>query len=233
MSLASPKCAGGFAAARPAAADRVGAVAAPTGGIVCRLSVPMSWRPLNGQPTEDFLESLERPNQRVLARVVDAFDLAATELSEEEEAALAPLHHKLNLLIEMIGRTCYGNPADLPPSVRTDLGLRELRWTAASGPAVGDWLTASLYIHPIVLEPVVLCGEVTAVEPADDGAGTRAVLRLCAMGSANAELLGRFVFLENRRNVSVERGASHEQKTQSSARRVGRIAGMRRIEAVR
>ncbi|HKR18993.1 MAG TPA: hypothetical protein VJS41_02515 [Stellaceae bacterium] len=230
MSVASPKRAGGFAAARPAA-DRLGAVAAPVGGIVCRLSVPMSWRPLNGQPTEDFLESLERPNQRVLARVVDAFDLAATELSEEEEAALAPLHHKLNLLIEMIGRTCYGNPADLPPAVRAELGLRELRWTAANGPVAGDWLTASLYIHPIVLEPLVLCGQVAAaVEPAGDGAVSRTVLRLCAMGNANAELLGRFVFLENRRNVSVERGSSQERTAQSPVRRV---AGMRRIEAVR
>lgn len=230
MSLASPKRAGGFAPVRPVDADRQGAVAAPAGGIVCRLSVPMSWRPLNGQPTEEFLESLERPNQRVLARVVDAFDLAATELSEEEEAALAPLHHKLNLLIEMIGRTCYGNPADLPASIRADLGLRELRWTAASGLAAGDWLTASLYIHPIVLEPLVLCGQVAAVEPTGDGAASRIVLRLCVMGSANAELLGRFVFLENRRNVSVERGSSHERKAQSSVRRV---AGLRRIEAVR
>ncbi|MGH6994329.1 MAG: PilZ domain-containing protein [Stellaceae bacterium] len=222
MSVALPKRAGDFAAARP--------VAAPAGGIVCRLSVPMSWRPLNGQPTEDFLESLERPNQRVLARVVDAFDLAATELSEEEEAALAPLHHKLNLLIEMIGRTCYGNPADLPTSIRAELGLRELRWTAASGPAAGDWLTASLYIHPIVLEPLVLCGQVGAVEPTGEGADSRTVLRLCAMGNANAELLGRFVFLENRRNVSIERRSSPERKAQSPVRRV---AGMRRIEAVR
>lgn len=230
MNLASPKRADGFAAAHLGTTERPNAVVAPAGGIVCRLSVPMSWRPLNGPPTEDFLESLERPNQRVLARVVDAFDLAATELNEEEEAALAPLHHKLNLLIEMIGRTCYGNPADLPPSVRTELGLRELRWTAASGPAAGDWLTASLYIHPIVLEPLVLCGQVTASEPAGDAAGNRAVLRLCAMGSANAELLGRFVFLENRRNVSVERGSSHELKVKSPVRRV---AGLRRIEAVR
>lgn len=222
MSLASPKRTGNFAAARP--------VAAPAGGIVCWLSVPMSWRPLNGPPTEDFLESLERPNQRVLARVVDAFDLAATELSEEEEAALAPLHQKLNLLIEMIGRTCYGNPADLPASIRAELGLRELRWTAVNGPAAGEWLTASLYIHPIVLEPLVLCGQVAAVEPAAEGADSRTVLRLCAMGSANAELLGRFVFLENRRNVSVERGSSLERKAPSPVRRV---AGMRRIEAVR
>lgn len=222
MSLASPKRAGNFAAARP--------VAAPAGGIVCWLSVPMLWRPLNGPPTEDFLESLERPNQRVLARVVDAFDLAATELSEEEEAALAPLHQKLNLLIEMIGRTCYGNPADLPASIRAELGLRELRWTAVNGPATGGWLTASLYIHPIVLEPLVLCGQVATVEPAVEGADSRTVLRLCAMGSANAELLGRFVFLENRRNVSVERGSSPERKAQSPVRRV---AGMRRIEAVR
>ena len=222
MSLASPKRADNFAAARP--------VATPAGGIVCWLSVPMSWRPLNGPPTEDFLESLERPNQRVLARVVDAFDLAATELSEEEEAALAPLHQKLNLLIEMIGRTCYGNPADLPASIRAELGLRELRWTAVTGPAAGEWLTASLYIHPIVLEPLVLCGQVAAAEPALGGTDSRTVLRLCAMGSANAELLGRFVFLENRRNVSVERGALPERKAQSPVRRV---AGMRRIEAVR
>ncbi|MGH6975471.1 MAG: hypothetical protein ACREED_00435 [Stellaceae bacterium] len=190
----------------------------------------MSWRPLNGQPTEDFLESLERPNQRVLARVVDAFDLAATEFSEEEEAALVPLHHKLNLLIEMIGRTCYGNPADLPPSIRTELGLRELRWTATSGPVASDWLTVSLYIHPIVLEPLVLCGQVVAVEPAGDGAASPTILRLCAMGSANADLLGRFVFLENRRNVSIERGSSNKRKAQSP---VGRVTGMRRIEAVR
>ncbi|MGH7013587.1 MAG: hypothetical protein ACREEL_05425 [Stellaceae bacterium] len=203
---------------------------APVGGIACRLTVPMSWRLLNGCPTEDFLESLERQNQRVLARVVDAFDLAAAEISEEEEAALAPLHHKLNLLIEMIGRTCYGNPADLPPSVRAELGLRELRWTDARGPSAGDWLTASLYIHPIVLEPLVLCGQVTASESAGDAAGSRNVLRLCAMGTANAELLGRFVFLENRRNVLLERGSSHAVKARSQLRRV---AGMRRIEAVR
>ncbi|MGB8183116.1 MAG: hypothetical protein WCF13_12170 [Stellaceae bacterium] len=222
MRLASSKRADG--------GDRLSAVAAPAGGIVCRLSVPMSWRPLNGQPTEDFLESLERPNQLVLARVVDAFDLAAAELSEEEEAALAPLHHKLNLLIEMIGRTCYGNPADLPPSVRAELGLRELRWMDPRGPAAGDWVTASLYIHPIVLEPLVLCGQVTAAEPSQDGGASRTVLRLCAMGSANADLLGRFVFLENRRNVSVERGSAHALKVKSPMRRV---AGMRRIEAVR
>lgn len=230
MSLASPKRAGGFAAARTGTTDQLSAVAAPAGGIVCRLTVPLSWRPLNGEPTEDFLESLERPNQRVLARVVDAFDLAATELSEEEEAALAPLHHKLNLLIEMIGRTCYGNPANLPASVRAELGLRELRWTDPRGPAAGDWMTTSLYIHPIVLEPLVLCGQVTATEPAQDGDANHIALRLCAMGSANVELLGRFVFLENRRNVLVERGSAHELNPKTPARRV---AGMRRIEAVR
>jgi len=229
MSLVSHKRAGDDAAPQEGS-DRLGAVAASTGGIVCRLTVPMSWRPLNGSPTEDFLESLERPNQRVLARVVDAFDLAAAEISEEEEAALAPLHHKLNLLIEMIGRTCYGNPADLPPPVRADLGLRELSWTSTHGPAAGDWLTASLYVHPIVLEPLVLCGQVIASQSGSEAATQRNLLRLCPMGSANAELLGRFVFLENRRNVSVERGSMSGVKAKPQMRRV---AGMRRMEAVR
>jgi len=229
MSLVSHKQASADAALQDGS-DRAGIVAGPSGGIVCRLTVPMSWRPLNGSPTEDFLESLERPNQRVLARVVDAFDLAAAEMSEEEEAALAPLHHKLNLLIEMIGRTCYGNPADLPPPVRAELGLREVSWTSAHGPAAGDWLTTSLYVHPIVLEPLVLCGQVIASEPGGETAALRHVLRLCPMGSANAELLGRFVFLENRRNVSVERRAAPGVKAKSPMRRV---AGMRRMEAVR
>lgn len=230
MSLVSHKGAGGDVAQHGSGGDRLGAVAPPAGGIACRLMVPLSWRPLNGAPTDDFLESLEPPNQRVLARVVDAFDLAATELSEEEEAALAPLHHKLNLLIEMIGRTCYGNPADLPPAARVDLGLRELSWTSARGPAPGDWLTASLYVHPIVLEPLVLCGQVAASEPTADETAWRSVLRLAPIGSVNAELLGRFVFLENRRNVSIRRGAAQAAKAKPSIRRV---AGVRRMEAVR
>jgi hypothetical protein len=210
--------------------NHLDAAAPPVGSIVCRLMVPVCWRPLNDAPTAEFVESLEPPNQRVLARVVDAFDLAATELSEEDEAALAPLHHKLNLLIEMIGRTCYGNAIELPPPTRVELGLRELSWATASGAATGDWLTASLYIHPIVLEPLVLCGQVVASEPAEDGAAHRNVLQLSPMGSASAELLGRFVFHENRRNVSVTRNSAHTAKSKPHVRRIN---GMRRIEAVR
>lgn len=205
-------------------------VATAVGSIVCRLMVPVSWRPLNGAPTEDFLESLERPNQRVLSRVIDAFDLATTELSEEDEAALAPLHHKLNLLIEMIGRTCYGNAIELPPPTRVELGLRELSWSNASGSATGDWLTASLYVHPIVPEPLVLCGQLASSEPMGDSADRRNILLLSPMGSVSAELLGRFVFLENRRNVSIERGSLHATKSKPHVRRV---TGMRRMEAVR
>lgn len=230
MSLVSHKRASDFGMPRHEGGDRLGAVSPTAGGIVCRLTVPMSWRPLNDRPTETYLDSLERPNQRVLSRVVDAFDLAATEISEEEEPALAPLHHKLNMLIEMIGRTCYGNPADFPPPVRVELGLRELCWVDARQPAIGDWLTTSLYIHPIVLEPLVLCGEVIASEAASTGDSSRNVLRLCAMSTANADLLGRFVFLENRRNVSLERNLTHEVKTKS---RTLRVAGLRRIEVVR
>lgn len=230
MSLASPRRPSGFPAPRHHNASGPGAATAPTGGIVCHLTVPMSWRPLNGPPTEDFLESLERPNQRVLARVIDTFDLASTEISEEDEAALAPLHQKLNLLIEMIGRTCYGNPADLPPSVRVELGLRELAWNGLRDSTVSDWMTASLYIHPIVLEPLVLCGRIMAGTPSGEVTNDRNVLQLCAMGSANSDLLSRFVFLENRRNVSVERGTLHELKRKTQVRRV---TTMRRIEAVR
>jgi hypothetical protein len=230
MSLMSQKRTSTYAAQHRDGDSQCGGVATRGGGIVCRLMVPVAWRQLNGTPSEDFLNSLEGTNRRVLSRVVDAFDLAATELSEEEEAALAPLHHKLNLLIEMIGRTCYGNPADLPPPARVDLGLRELSWTSANGPAPGDWLTASLYIHPIVLEPLVLCGQVASGEPANDGAAIRNILRLSPMGSANADLLGRFVFLENRRNVLIERGSAQAPKAKPPLRRV---VGMRRMEAVR
>ncbi|GEM_PF-1451532 len=201
---------------------------AAAGGIACRLAVPVAWRALDGAPTADFLAAHEETNRRVLGRLIDAFDLAATEIAEEEEAALAPLHHKLNLLIEMIGRTCYGSPAELPPLIRVELGLTQLSWTDTRGASPSGWLTASLFIHPIVLEPLVLCGEVAASEPVDGG--FRTVLRLSPMSAASEDLLGRFVFLENRRNVSFERSSLYDVKAGSQTRRV---AGLRRIEVVR
>lgn len=228
MSLVSRKQASSYAALDYGRTDRPGT--ASTGGILCRMTVPMSWRRLNGPPTEDLLETFERPNQRVLGRVVDTFDLAAAEISEEEEAALAPLHHKLNMLIEMIGRTCYGNPADMPSPVKVELGPRYLYWNCEGALAEGDWLTASLYVHPIVLDPLVLCGQVDRIQASGQDAENRITLRLCQMGKANTELLGRFVFLENRHNISVERCSA---KGATAKPRDRRFAGLRRMETPR
>lgn len=185
--------------ARAAASRRfAGAADRPTFSLA--LVLPFEVRELEGPPSEETLDRLERTNGGVLATLLKGADLGAAPVEDEALAeALEPLRVKLDLIVEMLARLSYGGLV-VPEARPIEIGLAHLRWTQARPLAIGSWLLTRLYFHEIYREPIALAGRVAAC--ADRGGQVDIEIDLAQVSDALAESLARLVFLEHRRQLA-------------------------------
>jgi len=112
--------------------------------------------------------------------------------------ALAPIHTKLEMIIEMLGRVAYRDLA-LPPPSEVELSLERIAWHAPKPLKVGSWLRLRIYFHPTFLEPVVLYAQVAFCGEPDRDRGCHVQAELDEMPEAAGEAFARLAFLAQRR----------------------------------
>jgi hypothetical protein len=173
------------------------------GFVLSRLSLPVSWEPLNSAPASEEREREARSNASALGFLLHGVDLGAVQRSGDERLAeaLAPLSLKLDLIIDMLGRMAYRNLA-VPPVYDIELGVERIAWESPAPLRVGDWLRVKLYFDLKFLEPIVMFACVTSAVADDDSGGCSVQAEFTEMPPETEDALARLAFLAQRRQLA-------------------------------
>lgn len=169
------------------------------GRFLSRIVVPMAWDRLPDAPTAEGHAALHAANAGVLAFLLRDIESEATPRTADERLieALAPLHAKLDMVIELLGRVRYGDDA-LPSAREIEFALDRIGWTSPEQLSPGNWLRLRLYFHPTFREAVMLHGRIAGCAADSDG-GYRVEADLASMPEAQDVALARLAFLAHRR----------------------------------
>ncbi len=173
-----------------------------------RIIIPIAWDRLDAAPSVTAHAALEAANAGVLGFLLRDVGTEATLRTSDERLAdaLAPVHAKLDMIVELLGRLRYGD-LELPPPQEIEFSLDHVVWMAPQHLEPADWLRFRLYFHPTFLEPVMLYGRVSGRATADDG-GFRVEAEFAEMSEANGDALARLAFLAQRRQLAQHRSAA-------------------------
>jgi hypothetical protein len=166
----------------------------------CRVALPLAWEPLDRVPTAAVREAAQWSNAGILRFLLHEIDASAALRPAEERLAeaLAPLHTKLDMIVEVLGRLAYRDLA-LPPPRDVELSLDHIAWRASKPLKVGGWVRLKLFFHPTFLEPIVLYARISYCSAAEGEAGCQIQAEIDEMPEATGESFARLAFLAQRR----------------------------------
>lgn len=176
-----------------------------------RIIIPIAWDRLHAAPSVTAHAALEATNAGVLGFLLRDVGTEATLRTPDERLAdaLAPVHAKLDMVVELLGRLRYGD-LELPPPQEIEFSLDHVVWVSSQPLEPADWLRFRLYFHPTFLEPVMLYGQVSGRATTADEGGFRVEAEFAEMSEANGDALARLAFLAQRRQLAQHRsGAAH------------------------
>ncbi|MGH7092502.1 MAG: hypothetical protein ACREFB_03070 [Stellaceae bacterium] len=181
--------------------------------LASRLSLPFGWDALDQAPTAKARATAEWSNAGTVRFLLHEIDLGAAVRPAEERLveALAPIHARLDMIIEMLGRLSYRD-IEVPPRCAVELSLVRIGWQSPAALPIDGWVRCKLYFHPVFLEPVVLYGRVAFCGPADPRTGCEVQADLDEMPPATGEALVRLAFLTQRRQLGEQPGL-HSART--------------------
>ena len=171
-------------------------------GFACRVVLPLAWELLDRAPTSAARESAQWSNAEIVRFLLHEIDVGAALRPAEERLAeaLAPIHTKLEMIIEILGRLAYRELA-LPP--RRDVRARASTASPGTrrGRAQGRLLGARQAVLPTrpFLEPIVLYAQIVFCSEPNGQAGCHIQAELEEMPEASAEAFARLAFLAQRR----------------------------------
>lgn len=135
-------------------------------------------------------------NLRMLLALVALGERIHVEAETPGAAEFERLHHKFDLVVELLGALLRSTRPAVP-SVALRLSGEGLSWPLGEAPPpVGAWLEVRVQLHPCAPVPLQWRGEVAAHE---DG---ELRLRFAPMPEALASALERHVFMQHRRSVA-------------------------------
>ncbi|HEY1795483.1 MAG TPA: hypothetical protein VGG57_05135 [Stellaceae bacterium] len=166
----------------------------------CRVTLPLAWEPLDRAPPPAAREAARWSNAGIVRFLLHEIDVSAAGRPAEERLAeaLMPLHTKLDMIIEVLGRLAY-RELTLPPPRDVELSLDHIAWQAPKPLKVGGWVRLKLFFHPTFLEPIVLYARVSQCGEAEGEAGCRVRAQIDEMPEATGESFARLAFLAQRR----------------------------------
>jgi hypothetical protein len=166
----------------------------------CRLALPLAWEPLDRAPNAAARETAQWSNAGIVRFLLHEIDVNAALRSAEERLseALAPIHTKLDMIIEVLGRLAY-RELTLPPPREFELSLDHIAWQSPRPLKVGGWIRLKLFFHPTFLEPIVLYARVSYCGEAEGEAGSPIQAEIDEMPEATGESFARLAFLAQRR----------------------------------
>ncbi|MGH8444558.1 MAG: PilZ domain-containing protein [Solimonas sp.] len=173
-----------------------------TVALAYRETLPFAWHAAPAGDSEPPALWVEQ-NLRLLTAVATLNERARVEAETPGAVEFERLHHKFDLMIELLGallRATQGLPAPWPLRI----GGESLSWPLEAGaPAVGSVVDVTVYLHPAA--PAAWRWRGT-VEAHRDG---ELVLRYAGMPEALASALERQVFIRHRRSVADARSPAH------------------------
>lgn len=157
-----------------------------------RDTLPLHWQPAQGALPADWAEQ----NLRMLTALVALGERVMVEADTPGAAEFERLHHKFDLVIELLG-ALLRMTREAMPATSLRLSGSGLSW-AMNGemPARGTLLDVSVQLHACAPTPLQWRGEVV-----DDRDG-ELQLRFVAMPEPLACALERHVFMQHRRSVA-------------------------------
>ncbi|NGY04290.1 PilZ domain-containing protein [Solimonas terrae] len=157
-----------------------------------RDTLPFDWRPAEGALPRVWAEQ----NLRMLTALVTLGERTLVEPETPGAAEFERLHHKVDLVIELLGALLRSTRSSAPP-VPLRISAEALAWPLDDdAPAIGSVLDVSVQLHPCTPLPLQWRGEVVAHR---DG---ELRLRFAAMPESLACALERHVFMHHRRSVA-------------------------------
>jgi hypothetical protein len=165
-----------------------------------RLVLPISCDRLSQAPSREARDATELANAGVLGFLLHGIDVEAMAhpVDEQLAEALAPLHAKLDMIVEMLGKLSYRD-SELPPPLDIELGLSRIAWFSSQPWRSEEWLRIKLYFHVTFREPVVVFGQVTHCVEHWRDAGYRIQAGLAEMSKTVGESVARLALLTQRR----------------------------------
>jgi hypothetical protein len=184
----------------------VGAALPDRDDFIAWLMLPISSERLSDQPSREIAEAVARSNASVLAFLSQEVELAAMPRTADDRlaTALAPLHTRLDMLIEMVARLAYRDIA-LPPVVPVALSPSRIIWHSRQHWGRGDWLRLELYFHPIFRESVSLLLQVTGCTEGEQEEFWQVEGSLVEMADSTREGMTRLAFLTHRQQQAWRR----------------------------
>lgn len=173
----------------------------PSGeGLAYRDRLPLRWLPLQKLPEGTEAERLAEANARILTAVslLEEHHQLAEEPTQTE-LELHRIHHKLDLLLELIG-SFMQLQAPRPAAVALRLSWHGVSWEIGSGdPSPGSVGLVELHLNPVMPLPLRWPARIVAVSATEVSAEFSAVPEFCQVA------LERHVFKRHRREVAETR----------------------------
>lgn len=159
--------------------------------------LPLRW--MVDEPVHDA-ERLAEANLRVLATVAQLEESSAPgDNPTPQELEIARLHHKLNLLLEIVGGLARGQ-LHVPEPVPLRLSWLGVAWRhGGDTPTLGAHGLVHLHLHPAVLQPLRWPAQIVGCDAEEARA------RFAPLGDTCQRALERHVFLHHRRAVAERR----------------------------
>jgi hypothetical protein len=159
--------------------------------------LPLRW--VADEPLHDA-ERLADANLRVLAAVAQLEESAAPgDNPTAQELEIARLHHKLNLLLEIVGGLARGQ-LQVPEPLPLRLSWIGVSWRHGGvAPDPGTHGLVCLHLHAAVLQPLRWPAQIIGCDAEEARA------RFAPLGETCQRALERHVFLHHRRAVAERR----------------------------
>jgi hypothetical protein len=160
--------------------------------------LPVAWEPAAVAPGDDVLASLDEANITLLKACVAVEEEPAGDKQEDLlplANELARLDHKMNLVLQLLGRLMP--PGVEAKAVRLRFNALGVTWAAAGAPPrVGERGIVRIRMRSALPEQLQFAVSISAVN------GQEVEAQHLAMSERCAELIHRFCFLKHRKAVA-------------------------------
>ncbi len=175
-------------------------------GLIYEESLPVAWS-AGALAAGPGLARLNVDNQQLLTAEASLDDVRANEALKDESPALLHelqrLDFKLNILLRLTAELAVRNQS-LPAPQALRLSSRGLEWLGEQAPPRDAVGLASLYINPVLPQPLKL--PCTVIDERLRDGQRVALLRFDGLSEAVVDLLEKLIFRHHRRLVA---GARH------------------------
>lgn len=172
--------------------------------VSCEVHVPLSWSNEADAPKPG--EALYTQNTQRL-HAIEALEANSLKKPDPNSVTDIELHHletKLNLALELLGTLLEETrPRPAPASLLLD--AMTASWSATEPPVTGERGRLSLYLHPLLAQPIIIPGQIISVATVQDTGPARVCCEFDPMPDDMADALAAYVFRGHRRAVAQKR----------------------------